>query len=48
MMKVVNSNEFKSEIEKDMVLVDFAEWWTLQNDFTNIDELQLNLKIKLT
>jgi len=27
MMKVVNSNEFKSEIEKDMVLVDFfAEW----------------------
>lgn len=38
MMKVVNSNEFKSEIEKDMVLVDFfAEWlWTLQNDFTNI------------
>lgn len=23
MMKVVNSNEFKSEIEKDMVLVDF-------------------------
>ena len=26
-MKVVNSNEFKSEIEKDMVLVDFfAEW----------------------
>ena len=27
MMKVVNSNEFKSEIEKDIVLVDFfAEW----------------------
>ncbi|MBS4958862.1 MAG: thioredoxin [Clostridium sp.] len=26
-MKVVNSNEFKSEIEKDIVLVDFfAEW----------------------
>ncbi|WP_370832052.1 thioredoxin [Clostridium sp.] len=27
MIKVVNSNEFKSEIEKDIVLVDFfAEW----------------------
>ena len=27
MIKVVNSNEFKSEIKKDMVLVDFfAEW----------------------
>ena len=25
MMKVVNSNEFKSEIEKDMVLVDFLQ-----------------------
>lgn len=38
MMKVVNSNEFKSEIEKDMVLVDFfcRMVWTLQNDFTNI------------
>lgn len=24
-MKVVNSNEFKSEIEKDMVLVDFLQ-----------------------
>ena len=27
MMKVVNSNEFKSEIEKDMVLVDFFATW---------------------
>jgi len=27
MIKIVNSNEFKSEIEKDIVLVDFfAEW----------------------
>ena len=25
MMKVVNSNEFKSEIEKDIVLVDFLQ-----------------------
>ena len=37
MMKVVNSNEFKSEIEKDMVLVDFLQNGVdLANDFTNI------------
>ncbi len=49
MIKVVNSNEFKSEIKKDMVLVDFfAEWCGPCKILSQIlDELQVEFKDKI-
>lgn len=49
MIKIVNSNEFKSEIEKDIVLVDFfAEWCGPCKILSSVlDELQCEFEDKV-
>lgn len=49
MLKIVNSNEFKSEIEKDVVLVDFFANWCGPCKMISpvLEELQEELKDKV-